>query len=231
VLQEHEGDIAGILVSPFRHDAGFDQELADPAFAAGLRERCDRLDAALILDDVRCGFRLHFGGSWEPLGIAPDLSAWSKAIANGYALAAVLGNQRFQEGAGKIFVTGSFWFAGVAMAASIATLEALEKQDALTTITAMGERLRSGLAEQAQGHGLSIRQTGPVQMPYLSFVGDNDYAMNSLFAATAIRNGVYLHPRHNWFLSAAHSEQDIDTALAATDLAFAAIAERYGRTA
>jgi glutamate-1-semialdehyde 2,1-aminomutase len=231
VLQEHEGDIAGILVSPFRHDAGFDQELADPAFAAGLRERCDRLDAALILDDVRCGFRLHFGSSWEPLGIAPDLSAWSKAIANGYALAAVLGNQRFQEGAGKIFVTGSFWFAGVAMAASIATLEALEKQDALTTITAMGERLRSGLAEQAQGHGLSIRQTGPVQMPYLSFVGDNDYAMNSLFAATAIRNGVYLHPRHNWFLSAAHSEQDIDEALAATDLAFAAVAERYGRTA
>jgi glutamate-1-semialdehyde 2,1-aminomutase len=180
---------------------------------------------------VRCGFRLHRGGSWEPLGIAPDLSAWSKAIANGYALAAVLGNQRFQQGATQVFATGSFWFAGVAMAASIATLDALEAEDALATITTMGERLRSGLAEQAQSHGLAIRQTGPVQMPYLSFVGDNDYAMNYLFAATAARNGVYLHPRHNWFLSAAHSEQDIDEALVATDLAFAAVVERYGRTA
>src|SRR5215472_3143989 len=87
------GDLAGVIVTPFRHDIGLDQELADPEFARGLRALCDRAGAALILDDVRCGFRLHLGGSWEPLGVAPDLSAWSKAIANGYALAAVLGRE------------------------------------------------------------------------------------------------------------------------------------------
>src|SRR6516225_175501 len=80
-------DLAGILVSPFKHDAGFDQELVDPAFARGLRELCDQQQAALILDDVRCGFRLHLGSSWEPVGVDPDLSVWSKAIANGHALA------------------------------------------------------------------------------------------------------------------------------------------------
>jgi len=229
-LAEHRDDIAAILVSPFRHDAGFDQDLADPAFAAGLRERCDRFDAALVLDDVRCGFRLHLGGSWEPLGIAPDLSAWSKAIANGYPLAAVLGNERFKEGATQLFVTGSFWFSSVAMAASVATLKSLASESAIEVMTTMGERLRVGLAEQAQAHGLAIRQTGPVQMPYLSFVGDNDYSMSSVFAATAARNGIYLHPRHNWFLSAAHTKQDIDTALVATDSAFAAVVERFGHT-
>src|SRR6185437_332106 len=66
-------DLAGILVSPFRHDAGYDQELVDPAFARGLRELCDATGAALILDDVRCGFRLHLGSSWEPVGVDPDL--------------------------------------------------------------------------------------------------------------------------------------------------------------
>lgn len=224
-------DLAAILVSPFRHDAGFDQELADPGFAAGLRARCDRADAALVLDDVRCGFRLHLGGSWEPLGVAPDLSVWSKAIANGYPLAAVTGCERFREGATKLFVTGSFWFSAVAMAAGVATLDGLQSTNAIATMASMGERLRCGLEQQAESHGLAVRQTGPTQMPYLSFVGDNDHSMASTFAAACVRGGVYLHPRHNWFLSAAHREEDIDQALEATDTAFAAVAEGYGRTA
>jgi len=121
-------DLAGILVSPFKHDAGFDQELVDPAFARGLRKLCDEKGAALILDDVRCGFRLHLGSSWEPVGVDPDLSAWSKAIANGRALAAVLGHDRFRDGAASVFVTGSFWFAAVPMAAAIATIRALKEE-------------------------------------------------------------------------------------------------------
>ena len=227
-LEACEGDLAAILVSPFRHDAGFDQELADGAFAAGLRERCDRLDAALVLDDVRCGFRLHLGGSWEPLGIAPDLSAWSKAIANGYPLAAVLGNDRYRDGAARLFVTGSFWFSAVPMAAALATLDGLREEGAVEVMRAMGERLRRGLGQQAEAHGIAVNQTGPAQMPYLSFVGDNDYSMATLFAAEAVRRGVYLHPRHNWFLSSAHTEADIDQALTATDAAFAAVADRFG---
>ena len=230
-LADSAGDVAAILVSPFRHDAGFDQELASPGFAAGLRERCDSVGAALVLDDVRCGFRLHFGGSWEPLGVEPDLSAWSKAIANGYPLAAVTGNDRFREGATGLFVTGSFWFAAVAMAAAVATLERLEASDAVATMSEAGEKLRSGLAAQAAGHGLAIRQTGPAQMPYLSFVGDNDHTIASAFAASCVRGGVYLHPRHNWFLSAAHGAADIAAALAVTDGAFGEVAERFGRTA
>ena len=55
----------------------------------------------------------------------PDLSAWSKAIANGYALAAVLGSDRYREGATMVYTTGSFWFSSVAMAAGVATIRAL----------------------------------------------------------------------------------------------------------
>ena len=94
-------DLAAIVVSPFKHDAGYDQELVDPAFARGLRELCTQTGAALILDDVRCGFRLHLGSSWEPIGVLPDLSAWSKAIANGHPLAAVLGSGRFRGRGGE----------------------------------------------------------------------------------------------------------------------------------
>jgi glutamate-1-semialdehyde 2,1-aminomutase len=221
--QECAGDLAGVLVSPFRHDAGYDQELADPAFAAGLRELCDATGAALILDDVRCGFRLHLGGSWEPLGVAPDLSAWSKAIANGYPLAAVLGSEWLREGAERIFVTGSFWFSAVPMAAAVATIGALREERAVEAMAAAGAELRDGIVAQAGAWGFDVNYTGPPQMPYLSFAGDRGHARASAFAALAVRRGAFLHPRHNWFVSAAMTGDDMALALDATDGAFAAL--------
>jgi glutamate-1-semialdehyde 2,1-aminomutase len=221
-------DLAAIVVSAFRHDVRRDQELPTPAFAKAARALCDRKAAALIIDDVRAGFRLHLGGSWEPLGVRPDLSAWSKAIANGYALAAVTGGDRFRPAAREIFTTGSFWCAAVPMAAAIATLRKLHAGDAVGHMARMGARLRVGIEAQARRHGIGIRQSGPAQMPLILFDDDAGLEKGNLFAAIALRHGVYLHPWHNMFLSLAHREADIDRALEATDQALAAVAARYG---
>jgi glutamate-1-semialdehyde 2,1-aminomutase len=227
-VDELGGDLAAVIVSPFKHDAGSEQELVDVEFARGLRRICDRTNAALILDDVRCGWRLAHGGSWEPIGVDPDLSAWSKAMANGYPISAVLGNDRFREGVSRLFVTGSFWFAAVAMAAAIETIQVHRDEGAIDQMEKVGRLLRAGLESQAASHGVPIHQTGPVQMPALSFVEDPRFEKAGLFTATAVRHGAYVHPRHNWFLSAAHSEQDIDRALQATDAGFAAVREKFG---
>ena len=227
-VREAGSDLAGIVVSPFKHDAGFDQELVDPAFARGLRELCDATGAALILDDVRCGFRLHLGSSWEPIAVDPDLSAWSKAIANGHPLAAVLGSDRFRDGAGSVFVTGSFWFSAVPMAAGVATITALREEGAIEAMERAGTALRDGIIGQAAAWGLEVNYTGPVQMPYLTFAGDRDHALASVFAAAAVRGGAFIHPRHNWFVSAAMTAADIDVVLRATDEAFAAVREHLG---
>ena len=215
-----------IVVSPFKHDAGFDQELVDPEFARGLRELCTQTGAALILDDVRCGFRLHLGSSWEPIGVMPDLSAWSKAIANGHPLAAVLGSGTFADAAASIFVTGSFWFSAAAMAAAIATIGALRDEGAIEAMDRTGTALRAGILQQAADRDIAISYTGPAAMPYLTFAGDHGHELASTFAAAAVRSGAYLHPRHNWFISAAMTEADLAAALAATDAGFAAVQER-----
>ncbi len=219
-------DLAGIVVSPFKHDAGFDQELVDPEFARGLRELCTQTGAALILDDVRCGFRLHLGSSWEPIGVMPDLSAWSKAIANGHPLAAVLGSGAFADAAASIFVTGSFWFSAAAMAAAIATIGGLRHEGAIEAMDRTGTALRAGILRQAADRGFAVNYTGPAAMPYLTFAGDRGHELASTFAAGAIRAGAYLHPRHNWFISAAMTEADLAAALTATDAGFAAVGER-----
>ncbi|WP_158814602.1 aspartate aminotransferase family protein [Methylocapsa sp. S129] len=216
-------DLAGVIVSAFRHDYGFDQELPDAAFAKRARELCDAKGAALILDDVRAGFRLTLRGSWDLVGVQPDLSAWSKAIANGYALAAVTGNDRFRDAASRIFVTGSFWCSAVSMAAAVATLDVLESIDGPRQMREMGLRLRKGIAAQAKAAGIGIRQSGPPQMPTLLFDDDADFAKGERFTLEALKRGVYLHPRHNMFLSTAHTTADIDFALEATKAAFDAM--------
>ena len=119
---EAGNDLAAILVTAFRHDMGRDLELPTAEFAKAARAVCDAAGAALIIDEVRAGLRLDIRGSWEALGVRPDLAAWSKAIANGHALAAVTGNDKFRDAAAKVFVTGSFWCGTVAMAAARAML-------------------------------------------------------------------------------------------------------------
>ncbi len=150
---EADGDVAAIIVSPFKHDAGFDQEMVDPAFARGLRQLCDRIGAVLIMDEVRAGFRLNDGGSWEPIGVKPDLSAWSKAIGNGYPLAAVLGSDSLSEAASRIFVTGSFWFQAVPMAAAIATITAIREEGSVPVMERIGTMLRAGHRSAGAGRG------------------------------------------------------------------------------
>ena len=223
-VQRAGDDLAGIVVSAFKHDFGKDQAMPDAAFARRARELCDANDAALIVDDVRAGFRLTLRGSWDLVGVQPDLSAWSKAIANGHALAAVTGNDRYRDAASKLYVTGSFWCSAVSMAAALATLDVLESVDGPAHMRAMGQRLRDGIAAQAAEFGIGVRQSGPPQMPTVLFDDDPDCAKGNRFTLEALKHGVYLHPRHNMFLSTAHTEADIDVALEATRAGFKALA-------
>ena len=225
---EAGSDLAGILASAFRHDGRRDHELPTRDFALAARAICDRSGAALIVDDVRAGFRLHRGGSWELVGVRPDLSAWSKAIANGYALAAVTGGDAFRDAARDVFMTGSFWTASTSMAAALATLAKLDAVDGVAHLRAMGERLRSGLEAQARGRGIALRQSGPPQLPLVLFENDPEQKLGFLFCAEALKRGVYLHPTHTMFLSVAHTASDIDRALEATDGAFEVVAAAAG---
>src|SRR6185295_16057184 len=165
-----------------------------------VRRRCDELGALLIVDDVRCGFRLAHGGSWEPIGVRSDLSAWSKAIANGYPLAAVTGCEAVRDAAATVFLTGSFWMNSTPMAAALATIRRLREIDGVALMRRAGARLREGVLAQAADTRLTIAYTGPDVMPYVTFAGDVDRRRMTCFAEAALASGVYLHPKHNWFM-------------------------------
>lgn len=220
-------DLAAVFATPYQHDAFHDNSPVEAAYARRARELCDRTGAALVVDDVRAGLRMTRGCSWEAIGVRPDLSTWGKAIANGYPISALLGSDRCRQGAASIYATGSFWFSAVPMAAALQTLRLVRETDYLERTVRLGERLRAGLASAAAHHGFALRQSGPPQMPQILFEEDPDLRVGFAFAAAMAARGVYVHPWHNMFLSAAMTDADIDRAVAAAADAFAGV--RAGR--
>jgi len=223
-VAEAGDDLAAIVASAFKHDLATHQQLPEEAFALAARAHCDRTGAALVLDDVRAGFRLNLGGSWETVGVRPDLAGYSKAIANGYPLSAVTGNDRFREAAEQVFVTGSFWYSGAPMAAAVKVLEILARDDGPARLRAAGERFCTGVTDSAARHGFEVTMSGPPAIPLMQFADDPEAKLGEAFCQQALARGVYLHNKHNMFLSLAHTDGVIDTALSAIDDAFAALA-------
>jgi glutamate-1-semialdehyde 2,1-aminomutase len=220
-----DGDVAGVIVSPFRHDAFHDSEMPAPGFFDGLRERCDRLGAVLVLDDVRAGFRLSLAGSGDAVGVEPDITCYCKALGNGYPISAALGRERLRDAASAVFFTGSYWTGPVEMAASIACLAELEATDAIARMRHAGTRLRDGMEAQGESHGMPIHWSGPPALPFMTFRDDQgSFARSRAFAAACAARGVYLHPHHNWFVSAALGDPEVNRILDATDAAFAEVA-------
>lgn len=223
-VADHDGDIAAVIVTPFRHDSFVAQESVQPDFARCARRLATEQGAALILDEVRSGFRLDVRGAWESLGVRPDLTAYSKALANGYPISAVVGVDALRDAASEVYVTGSFWFSAVPMAAGIATVRRAVEIDAPAVMAEAGTRFKEGLEEQGRRVGLDVALTGPVQLPLLIFADDPDKKKAFAFTDAAVRNGVLLHPWHNMFLSTAHTPVVIDDALERTRAAFEEIA-------
>jgi glutamate-1-semialdehyde 2,1-aminomutase len=227
-IERHPDDVAGLIVSPYRQPAGgFDQEAPTREFAVGVRELCDRHGALLIHDEVRTGMRLELGSAWRHFGVATDLSAWGKAIANGYALSALVGREEVREAAAKVFATGSFWWTGDAMAAGLATLEIMEREDSLGRMREWGTKFQEGLANAAAERGVGISVTGAPTMPFARFESDDeDRSLADAFTAECGKHGLYLHPRHNWFVSAAMDDRDLDQALVAVEAGVDAVAAK-----
>ncbi|MGR3373444.1 MAG: aminotransferase class III-fold pyridoxal phosphate-dependent enzyme [Pseudooceanicola nanhaiensis] len=213
-------DLAGIFATPFRHDTFHDQTLPDAEYARAARQLADEHDALLVVDDVRAGFRLSRDCSWETIGVRPDLSAWGKVLGNGQPISALLGNDRAREAAANIFVTGSYWFSAVPMAAALETLRIVRETDYLEHMQIIGELFRSALTGQATGYGFTLRHTGPETLPMVLFEEDPDFRLGYAFCAAAMKRGVYLSPYHNMFINAAMTEADIAETLEATGAAF-----------
>ena len=222
VVAQHADDLAAILLNPLDQYPARDAEAPSAEFIDAIKGARERTDAALILDDVRTGLRLHPLGSHVALGVESDLLCLGKPIGNGHAVSALLGTEALREGARKIAFTATFFFTAAALRASITTLEIYDRDNVWRAIWHAGERLRAGLQVAAEKNGHRIRQTGPATMPTLLFEDDPKLETGRCFSREAALRGALFHPNLHWFLNAAHDDAAIDEAVGIAEEAFRA---------
>jgi glutamate-1-semialdehyde 2,1-aminomutase len=227
LVRKYEGQVAGIIMTPYHHPAFGDSELPAQGFWQGVRQICNQEGIVLILDDVRAGFRLDMRGSQEYFGFEPDISCYCKAIANGYSISAGVGRDFLRPAASKVFLTGSYWNSAMEMAAAMACIDELQKNDGPAIMAKMGTLLKDGLEKLADQHGFQLTITGPPAIPYVRFTNEIDFYRMQIWATEVTHRGSFFHPHHNWFLSTAHTEKDINETLGHADEAFKVLKKSF----
>ena len=222
------GQIACVIVEPVAGNVGV--LLPDAGFLEGLREITAKAGALLIFDEVITGFRLAPGGAQEYYGVTPDLTTLGKIIGGGLPVGAYGGRADLMDMMapdGPVYQAGTLSGNPLAVAAGIAALEILRRDKPYEQLAELGEKLFRGLAEGARkagreaavnyvaSMGCAFFAPGPVRL--YSDAMKSDTALFAEFHRRMLEGGVYLAPSQfeACFVSAAHTDEDIEAIVAA----------------
>jgi glutamate-1-semialdehyde 2,1-aminomutase len=227
-LEHHSQQVACVIMEPLLANGG--GCLPDPGYLDGVIKLCRRFGVVSIFDEVITGFRLALGGAREYFGVQPDLSVYAKALAAGFVLAAVGGNEeilRVLED-GRTIHAGTYNGNPINIAAAIATIQVLSKPGTFDRMHAHGVKLREAIELGAQRRNLPLVTTGAGSVFSIHFglaqpprtyrdTLSSDMALYNKFRLAMLRNGVQLLADGRWYVGATHTDCELDLATSAIE--------------
>lgn len=233
VFTQYGDQIACVIIEPVAGNMNLIRPT--PEFLKTLRELCTKHGAVLIFDEVMTGFRVDLRSAQGLFNITPDLSTFGKVIGGGMPLGAFGGRRDIME---KIAPLGPVYQAGtlsgnpLSVAAGLATLKLIRAPGFYETLSAKTQRLCHGLTSAAQAHGIAFTAQSiggmfglyfapGIPKNYAEIMQCDKAAFNRFFHAM-LDSGHYLAPSayEAGFVSAAHTEADIDSTIAAAQSIF-----------
>ena len=234
-LQEHD-DVAAMVIEPIAGNMG----CVPPreGYLQGLRDVCDRHQVILILDEVMTGFRVAYGGAQALYGVKPDLTCLGKVLGGGLPCAAYGGREKLMQlvaPLGPVYQAGTLSGNPLAMAAGLATLDALADGQAYEQLETSSARLEQGLTQAATDAAVPV-QVARIGSMVCCFFSDKpvanyqqatqcDTQAFAVFFRAMLEHGVVLPPSQfeTWFVSTAHDQAVIDRTIDAAASAFEAV--------
>jgi glutamate-1-semialdehyde 2,1-aminomutase len=232
-IDHYAGKIAAIIVEPVAGNMGVVPPVV--GFLPGLRQMCDRHGIVLIFDEVITGFRVAWGGAQQRYGVAPDLTCLGKVIGGGLPVGAYGGRRDLMEQMapmGPVYQAGTLSGNPLAVAAGLATLKILQQPGTYEKLEEQGhtvEEQAQALARQA-GLPLCFNRVGSMFTLFftagpvtdLATAQTSDTGSFKRFFQEMLAHGIYLPPSQfeAWFLSLAHSPEEVHKTVAAMGQAF-----------
>ena len=227
VFDDNKGEIAAFISTPYMHGNYLDNCLPADGYWKKVRELCTANGTVLIVDDVRCGFRLDLAGSDHYFGFEADLICFCKALANGYNVSALCGKDSLKNAVSSLSYTGSYWLSAMPFAAGIACIEKMKKLDAPKMFRELGLKLTDGLKEVATANGFNMVVSGEPSLFYLRLADDDSLFIHQDWIQECVKRGIFFAGHHNHFINASLTEEDIKFTLDVADEAFKAIRNKY----
>jgi glutamate-1-semialdehyde 2,1-aminomutase len=230
VFRRHRNRIAAVIIEPICGNMGV--ILPNAGFLAGLRKLTKGNRALLIFDEVISGFRVGLGGAQECFNIKPDLTCLGKILGGGLPLAAFGGRAKIMNllaPVGPVYQAGTLSGNPLAVAAGIATIKLLTMPGTYRILEAKGKKLEEGFKKVLAKHRIcaTINRFGSMMTLFFGVdrVADPDAARTcdqerfARFFHGMLKRGIYLPPSpfEAMFISLAHSNSDLDRAIAAFD--------------
>lgn len=238
VFEDLADQIAAIIVEPVAGNMNCVPPV--PGFLEGLRELCDQHESVLIFDEVMTGFRVGLQGAQGLYDIAPDLTTFGKIIGGGMPVGAFGGRKEIMDFIapdGPVYQAGTLSGNPVAMAAGLTTLKLVSEPGFYERLGDQTARLVTGLDEAAGDTGIPLCTQNVGAMFGVFFTEDKpvtrfqqvtacDVERFKRFFHGMLNQGIYLAPSafEAGFVSAAHTDQDIDATVEAARRVFREIA-------
>ena len=219
VFKSNKGQVACVIMQPIESS----KEPPKEGFLEGVKRIAHENDAVLIFDEIRSGFRVAMGGAIEYYNITPDIACFSKAMANGYPISAVIGREEVMAPSEKTRISATFFPNTFPMVAALATIKELEEKDGINYMWKQGKKIVEGFNRMANENKIEANMVGLPVIPMFKFVYPDEQhnsKCRTIFFSEVIKRGIMLHPTHHWFLSTAMTDKDVDDTLNAAEAGF-----------
>ncbi|HEY8661856.1 MAG TPA: aspartate aminotransferase family protein [Hanamia sp.] len=225
-IEAHYHELAAIITEPIMCNSGC--IIPEEGFLQTIRDLCTEYNITFILDEVITGFRLSLGGAQQYFNIRPDLSIFAKAMGSGYPISVITGKREWMQliESAKVIHAGTMNSSNATVAAALATIEILEKEMPYERMFKLGKELMEGIRSVSVGHDILIQGPGPMfNIAFTKAKKITDYrgtfecdkAKLGRFIAGMHDEGVRIIGRGLWYISTAHTQDDINFAIDKVD--------------
>lgn len=226
-IEEHGDEISAFISTPYMHGNFIDNVTPAPGYWQEIRKLCTENNILLIIDDVRCGFRLDTRGSDYYYGFEADMICFCKALANGYSVSALCGKDFLKGDAASIAYTGSYWLSAAHFAAGIACLDKMERLGGGAKHRELGSKVCAQLAAAAENNGVDLSITGEPSLFYTMIRNDDSLLLHQEWIANMVQRGIFMTNHHNHFTNLSLTDEEIQKTGEVADEAFKALVKAH----